>query len=342
MSQITRDNHFVPQLYLKQWSEDGNRVWTYRLLVPHKNVREWELRSIRGVAFQRDLYTYIENGKELDEFERWIQANYETPVQESIQKVTRNKPLNSLDWERLVLFLAAQDVRTPTNYFESMKRWEKSLPKILEDALKKSIERLEQFQKENKGTDEPFLPVEPPSTRKLDVRPKVIVDKDQGVIQAEIVAGRRMWLEKQKFLLTNTSQALLAHKWSIVEPARGFEWFTTDHPVVRLNYYGQGSYDLKGGWGNIGTNLFMPLSPKHLLFTQIGDEYPDHFVLSTTQTKLLQRYLAERAFRQIFARKPQEKVRKYRPRHVDPIAIQEEETAWKEWHKEQSSVESLN
>lgn len=123
MPQITRDNHFVPQFYLKKWSKNGTHIWAYRTLVSHQSNPEWKLRAIRGVAFQRDLYTSIENGEEIDEFERWIESNYEQPVQESIQKVIKNKNLTNLDWECLALFVAAQDVRTPTSYLESMKRW---------------------------------------------------------------------------------------------------------------------------------------------------------------------------------------------------------------------------
>ena len=105
---------------LKQWSDDGYQIWTYRILVSHKKVPKWKLRSIRGVAYQRDLYTSIENGIEIDAFERWVEKNYERPAQEPIQKLVANKKLNSLDWERLAFFLGAQDVRTPTSYLESV------------------------------------------------------------------------------------------------------------------------------------------------------------------------------------------------------------------------------
>ena len=44
---ITRDSQYIPQATLRRWSEDGNRVWAYRLLVSHPNVLEWEPRSIK-------------------------------------------------------------------------------------------------------------------------------------------------------------------------------------------------------------------------------------------------------------------------------------------------------
>ena len=144
MNQVTHDNHFVPQLYLKQWSNDGLQVWAYRILVSHEKVPEWSYRSISQVAYLRDLYTEIENGVEVDDFEKWLESEFENPVQESIRKVLKDNPLSVLDWERLASCLGAQDVRTPLSYLESTERWEKTLPNILKTTLEESVHKLEQ------------------------------------------------------------------------------------------------------------------------------------------------------------------------------------------------------
>jgi hypothetical protein len=39
---------------------------------------------------------------------------------------------------------------------------------------------------------------------------------------------------------------------------------------IPLNYYARGRYDFKGGWGNKGTEILLPLSPHHLLYTRVG------------------------------------------------------------------------
>jgi hypothetical protein len=75
-----RNNHFVPQTYLKRWSFDGKRIWGYPLLVPHINVPAWSLYSIRGIAYRTHLYTKLAlNGEETDEFERWLDKEFESP-----------------------------------------------------------------------------------------------------------------------------------------------------------------------------------------------------------------------------------------------------------------------
>src|SRR5699024_11588180 len=45
---------------------------------------------------------------------------------------------------------------------------------------------------------------------------------------------------------------------------------TSDNPVINLNYYRKDKYDFNGGWGVDNTCIMMPLTPKHLLYTQVG------------------------------------------------------------------------
>jgi hypothetical protein len=340
MNQVTHDNHYVPKVYLKQWSDDGLHIWAYRLLVSNENVHEWDHRSMEKTAFLRDLYTEIENEEEIDEFEKWLEFEFETPLQESIRKVLNDNPLSSRDWELLANFLGAQDMRTPQSYLESTERWERTLPDLMQKTLADSVRKLEdeEFRKniEVSGNDESSL-----YNRVLEINvvKSSETESGQGYIQAEITTGRKLWLQSQRLVLTKTIKALKEHKWCIVSPARGYQWFTSDHPVVKLNDYGNGSYDLKGGWGRKSGNIFLPLSPRHLLFTQIGDDLPDRLTLTSAQTKQFQRLIAERAYRWLFAREPLRFIHKIRPRYVDPEAFKYEEEQWSNWHEIQKQAE---
>jgi uncharacterized protein DUF4238 len=248
MHQLKREHHFVSQLYLKNWGDSKNRIWSYQLLAPRENFPKWRHLPIGGVAFQRDLYTVISNGQEDDSFERWIEAEFETPVIDSLSKVINNKKLALLDWNRLARFLAAQDVRTPLSYFESIERWQKELPKVLEKTLKNSIHTLDKYHHDGK-------PIPESSTKSeffnqmfdVSISSNPLPETNMREIRTEVITGRKFWLESQRLLLTKTCKVLLKHKWSIVEPANGMSWFTCDHPVLRLNYYKDGKYDLRGG-----------------------------------------------------------------------------------------------
>src|SRR6266481_3728408 len=114
-----RDNHFVPQFYLRRWADSGAaQVMAYRTVVSRPEVPEWSPRSIKGVAFHRDLYAVL-SSPELDEFERWIATEFEEPSQETLDRALKGDRLTARDHERLGSFFAAQDVRTPASFFES-------------------------------------------------------------------------------------------------------------------------------------------------------------------------------------------------------------------------------
>jgi hypothetical protein len=85
-------------------------------------VHEWMPRSIKGVAFHRDLYAVV-SSPELDESERWIATEFEEPARDTLDRVVNGHPLTLSDHKQLGSFFAAQDVRTPASFFESQERW---------------------------------------------------------------------------------------------------------------------------------------------------------------------------------------------------------------------------
>ncbi len=149
-----------------------------------------------------------------------------------------------------------------------------------------------------------------------------------------------MWLWQIRHLLNSVAKGLAEHKWSIAHPAAGLEWITSDHPTLRLNYHSANAYDFDGGWGSRGTELILPISPKHLLYTKIGSKAAPRFAFSADETRGLQRLLAERAHRWIFASEPVSDVAKLRPRVVDATAFEAEEQFWRDWHDAQCASET--
>ena len=228
---------------------------------------------------------------------------------------------------------------------ESTERWQKTLPELLQKTIKESVRRIENNENgdldiESKSPTREGTPRLFEDLLEIETISSAESETGQGYIKAQITAGRKLWLQSQKLALTKTISALKNHKWCIVRPARGHQWFTSDHPVIKLNYYGEGNYDLKGGWGKKGGNIFLPISPKHLLFTEIGDDMPDRLTFSPAQTKQLQSLIAERAMRWIFADRPLKLVAKLRPRHVDPEAFKQERRELENWHEIHKKSES--
>jgi hypothetical protein len=92
-------------------------------------------------------------------------------------------------------------------------------------------------------------------------------------------------------------------------------------------------------WGNRGTEIILPLSSKHLVYTQIGSEWKGDTTVSIDQTLLIQRFIAERAHRWIFARGNPQRAVWFRPRRVDQTAFWAEAEAWEQWHEHQRAAE---
>src|SRR5579859_2542832 len=132
---ITQDNHYVPRMYLKNFTSESGEVFSYRLLVPHSDVRTWDRFSVAGTGYQKNLYTRIERGEETDDIEKWLNRDFENPAKEPLSKVLRGEELEESDWRALVRFLAAQIVRTPAFLIENLPLWNEMTPKVLSQTM---------------------------------------------------------------------------------------------------------------------------------------------------------------------------------------------------------------
>lgn len=328
----------MPRLALKRFASSAGYVWTYRTLVAHPRVPEWQEKSIKGIGWLAHLYTRIASGVESDEIEKWLNAEFETPAEEALVKATQDRRLSQADWHNLVRFVAAQDVRTPARLIESLKRWNTNLPALLENNLKESVHRLEAAKKSGqpidsaKAANSEFIPMR--ITREIEP------GQGHGILKAEVIAGRSLWFFEMLQVLTNTVKALHGHKWTILVPPDDLTWFTSDDPVVRLNYYADGKYDFKGGWGSSGTEIFLPLDPRHLLYTQIGKRPVRRGSVATRQfVEMTRRFIAEHSYRFIFAQSADSEVPRFRPRIVDASRVRDDREQWERWYEEQTMAE---
>ena len=130
---LTRDNHFVPQFYLKNFATASGEVREYRTLVSHSSVPVWKPVNVAGTGYEKNLYTRILRGEETDDIEQWLNREFESPAKEPFQKVLADEELTRGDWEILVRFLASQIVRTPAFLIKNLPIWNQMAPGIRTD-----------------------------------------------------------------------------------------------------------------------------------------------------------------------------------------------------------------
>jgi hypothetical protein len=128
---LTRDNHFVPQLYLKNFATASGEVLEYRILVSRSSVPVWKPVNVAGTGYEKNLYTRIVRGEEADDIEHWLNREFESPAKEPFIKVLANQELKQSDWKILVRFLASQIVRTPGFLIRSLPLWNRMAPVVL-------------------------------------------------------------------------------------------------------------------------------------------------------------------------------------------------------------------
>jgi hypothetical protein len=333
-----RDNHYVSRGYLKRWAFDGSKLWAYRVLVSHAAVPYWRKTSTRGVAYHEHLYTKIAASGESDEIERWLDSEFEAPAEQAIDKVISDRRLTPSDWKVLARFFAAQDVRTPARLVENLERWAGWLPELIQDSLTESVAQLEAMTPTERTARPKAISVHDD----LPFRVSVERSKDEtgGLLKGEMVSGRALWIWGMRHLLTKSIEALYRHRWTILAPPEGETWFTSDDPVLKVNFNSLTDYTFGGGWGSVGTDLLLPLGPRHMLFTQIGKPVPPRGTrMDAEKAMVIRRLIAEHAHRYIFATTPDPFVPKVRPRTVDSEELTRETNEWRRWHVEQTSAE---
>lgn len=335
MPNLRKDNHYVPKVYLKQWAKSG-KISAYRLLVPSDNVPHWKAHSLKGVAYHQHLYTYLAGREETDEFERWLDTEFENPAEEAIHRIVKEEQMSSDHWERLVRFAVALDVRTPASLRRFLRVQHENLATTMTETLMKSVQKLEEAVRRSEQ-----IPI---SQEKNDDRSmfKVIIGKSAdggGQIRSETIVGRRLWIWQMKHILKTTIQEIPLKKWTILHAPPGITWPTSDNPLIRLKYYDEDNYDFEGGWALDKGEVLLPLSPKHLLYRNFGGVVRLRGTTVDMRTaEIISRIIIEHADRYVFSREEID-IHKIRSRVVCPVTWRKEQEAWQQWHEDQTRAE---
>lgn len=337
-NQLHVKNHFVPQSYLKRWENSARKIHVYKTLVSNSRAPLWKSYSVSAIAYHKHLYTQVLNGSESDEVENWFSEEFEFPAHDVIEKAINDRRLSKEDWNILIRFLAAQDVRTPSRMLDHM-RWtaesmSDNLNKVL-DEVKDQLESRDLNSLELKDT-----PIKNAELFPLKVITGIDQVNDTMTLKVETYVGRSSWLYSIKHVLEDTAKILHKHQWTIVKPAKGYYWITSDNPVIKLNYVDQKNYDLQGGWGKTKGNIIFPIGPEHAMFVQIGDKpIQKGSRLTINQTIFFRKLMAENSHRMIFSSFEDDEVSKLKKRIVNPDLIRREHEEMQSWHSRNSELE---
>lgn len=339
MSELRRDNHFIPKLYLKNWAQDG-KVLSYRLLVPHQKVPLWKAYPLKAIAFRQDLYTYTLGDQVTDEFEHWLDSEFESPAAEAIQRVVQEKQLSRDDWKRLISFALCQDLRTPAHMRKFLERLHKTLPEMMNQTIDRCITRLTHAAVHGTPLEINPKALQPSSFDNCPFRLTSVPEPDgTHTFKAEAAVGRRIWLWQMRMLLTETIKKIEPKGWTILHAPQGITWPTSDNPLIRVGMYHDGSYKFGTGWKSDKADILLPISPKHLLHCNVGQRpVLRGTIVDRELAQTIRRIIVQHADQYIFSIDPAD-IAELRPRVVDSQQHTEELQNWKNWGHEQDQIE---
>ena len=257
------NNHYVPKTYLKQWAKE-TKIYEYALLVSHESIPKWKKASISRTSSVNSLYIYYDKGEMNDEMEDYFSEEFEMKYTSFINKVNSYLPFEENDIEYMSKLIASQYLRTLSGFHRIQKFIIKSFPNTIEEIItdmEKGNHKTDFITVENESKQNNFIPL------KLDIYD---VNQEKAALKVETYAGKSLWIFAMKHMLNSTYKILNKISWCVYDAPPNFSWVTSDDPVIFLNYHKNENYDFNGGWGSKNTIIIFPLSPKKLLFAQIG------------------------------------------------------------------------
>ena len=332
-NQLHVDNHYIPQFYLKNWAVN-KKVIVYNTLVSHRQVPMFQSKSPESICYIKHLYTDRYDKIDYDVFERWISEKIEVPYKLTQDKILNNQKLEYDDYQNLGRFAVAQYLRVPKfyviNFRDVAKKLNSSFPDMLQTVGDKAMKKLQYGQL---NTEDPIAML----IETIPVSVKRTVKQNDNYFEVEALLGRKAWLSTIQRLSEITINKFPKYKWQIIESLEGRHWYTSDNPVTLLNYYSNSNYDFRGGWGNKGTDIFMPISPKYLLFTQVGSRRP---LVNTVEIQsFFNKCIVENSFMQVYSISEDRFIHKVRPREVNEYEYKRICAMFSGWHSKQSQDE---
>lgn len=328
---LSRNNHFIPRMYLNNWTTKNGEIYTYRLLVSDERVPEWSKKPVSRTGSHTNLYVRTQDGNQIDDFEHDFDRRFESPAREALEKAVSLGKLTSDDWHRLTDFVCALYVRTPAFYLYSKDLGMKVIPDVLEEVCKE-LETLSEDTIPKIGStvenDSDLIPI---SLAKMPEKP----DTEHTVLEINTIVGKNTWLFFMKHSLEENSclrKCVGSMKWSIVTASESVRWPSTDNPVTIVQEIGNNQYSIIKD-GLLGKNVFLliPISPKRALIASQIRKFDFRFTASEELSLAFKKLIINNALMYVYSDCKDEQISSYRKRTISIEEYKRLEKAFGEW-----------
>lgn len=218
MSNIPTRNHYIPQFYLRNFSQDKENV--YRL---DKTNSEIQRLPIPVVGFQKNLYTYLTKSGKRKSLEQMF-SQMEGLAANAIDKLRSRKQLTIQERSDLSMFLGSQMVRTPAYQKQMLSAHQELATKRLRISLKMTPpERIQQILKE-RG--------ESVSIEKAKDLIDFGTNEDRSTVHFDYPPG--YWIKNMLTLTLELYPIFEICNWEVRHSVTSFGFLTSDHPFMLI------------------------------------------------------------------------------------------------------------
>lgn len=328
---FSKNNHYVPRMYLKHWATD-NKIYVYNLLVSNENVPMWQLQSISRTASMNKMYVRMESDSEIDDFETYFSQSFEDPAASPFEKLCKGEKLNSHEWVIIKDYITAQYVRTTSFYIKTQDVNRGILEKEIDNALHKlstgDIDPDNNHKADaNIGVDMSLLPLSISIIKGED-------RNSQSFVSVESVAGKSTWLMAIKRYLSDDScirKWMRQLHWAVVDCPEDTYWPTTDTPLVIINpripqesFIGVAEAD----------NIFIfPISPTKVLIAKNGKRLDYGLGVSYKQAIVIKQAIVNNALLYIYSENEDPEIVNMRERLVSESEYKRVHDSLDRWHE---------
>ena len=333
---LSHNNHYVPQMYLSRWKNNGS-IWVYRLIVSNEKVPTWNKQSIERTASLDRLYMNIFNDCESDDLEHFFDTQFEAPAKIPLDKICDDEKMTSAEWGIVGDYVLAQFLRTPYFYLFTKQVAEKIIPDAIDEIGKKLNAKKEFTYDTTSIRGEPILPME----IKLADEKK----DNHSYLEISVVAGKEIWFSQIKHSLEEKSTLRKYFgdlKWSVITMLEDESWPTCDAPVVICQVDGDRITRVDAIHGIDGKNkaVLIPLSPKKVILGMKTRKLGWHIRADKRQADEIRKAIVDNAFLYVYSCDKDESVPFMRPRLVNENEFKRIKKDFASWYDNYKEIEA--
>ena len=330
-SEISRNNHYISKMYLKEWECESGKVWVYNLLVSNKNIPIWNKEAIKNVCTYDSMFVRFSNGIEIDDIEKMFSEKYETPANEPLNRAKKGEKLSIEDWNAIIDFLVCNLIRMPSTLLKILNIDKNEFSKIFEEECEEFGKKLSsmtknKFQNNNNENKDDLS--------YASLFPLNVTIEKNNLLKIETYTGKQFYLSMAMKLLDFVSSIFHSNKWGIITVDDEIDLPTSDNPIIFLEYLNGNNYRLNCSWNQKNVFILFPISSKKIIYTRVGKKVQPRYYAHKEQSNFMKKIIVENSYMKVISKNVDNELINYKKRSVSKKNYNEYHLMWENFQKD--------